>query len=445
MYNQKGSTADPPAIPAFLRRIAGWGPERSRRGASGGFDGQPAKGRSRDATSPDDRQPRPIRVLVINDHLGYTGGVIHGVTTYFATLSGFDRRQVEPCLCILGPRHPAAERFEAIGISPIFLGRSKWDPRALVDLVRVVREQEIDVLHLSGMKGMVLGRIAARITGRPAIVHFHDTTRVSFWLRFLQRRVVPGATYALAVSEAVRRFVIEDFGIPSSRIEVLHYGMDIDGMAASGPDAGPRIRREHGLDQDAPVITVMGRLIPEKGHEQLIRAMPMVLAACPAAVLVIVGDGPSRRDCERLVGALGLGAAVRFLGYRSDVPDLLAAADVAVVPSLWVEGFGYVALEAMCAGLPVVASRVGGLPEVVVHGETGLLVPAGDSEALAEALVQVLRDPDLRRSLGDAGRRRARLFTVERHCARMTRVYARAVERGWAPSSGADHRAVTGG
>ncbi len=368
---------------------------------------------------------RPVRVLIVSDHLGGAGEASHGGTTYFLTvLPGFDRSRIEPTLCILRPRHAVADQFEAIGIRPVFLGRQKWDPRALTDLIRVVREHEIDVLHLIAMKGVLLGRIAARVTGRPAVIHLHDTLPMAPWLRFLQRRLAPWTGAALAVSQSVREMVINELRIPAERVEVLHNGLHIDRFANRPPGARRRIRRELGLGESTPAIGVIGRVTrePDKGHATLIRAMPAVLNQCPYATLLVVGDGPARGACESLVETLGLESAVRFTGQRDDIPDILAALDVVAMPSES-EGLPYAALEATAAGRPVVAFRVGGVPEVVVHGETGLLEPKGNVAGLAEALAQVLNDPDLARRLGEGGRRHAQAFTVERHVRRLEEIY----------------------
>jgi len=174
----------------------------------------------------------PIRVLFVNDHLGYDGGCIHGATTYFlTTLTGFDRRTVEPRLCIPRPWHPAAEQFEAHGISPIFLNRSKWDPTALFDLIRVIRDHGVDLLHLSGMKGALLGAAAPRLTGRPALLHLHDVHPLQPGLRALQRRASREMTKTIVVSEPVREFAVREYGVPPDQIEVVPNGIRLNSSA----------------------------------------------------------------------------------------------------------------------------------------------------------------------------------------------------------------------
>lgn len=367
----------------------------------------------------------PLRVLFVKDTLGKAGGVVTGgVTYFFETLRNIDRRKIEPMLCILRPRDSVATRFEEVGIYPIFLSRGRWDPRALIDLLRLLREREVDILHLEGKKSLIVGRIAARITKHPAIVHLHDTYPVSFFVRFLIRRLAPWTDRALAISKVVRNRGVQEFAIPPDRIEVLQNGHDIDRFSNPSPDARRQIRKKLGLSEETPIIGLIGRIITWiKGQELMIRAMPSLLEYNPHTTLLIVGDGPDLQACQTLVRQLRLDKAVLFTGKRDDIPDLLAALDFVAMPSLY-EGFGYVALEAAAAGKPVVAFDTEGISEVVVHGETGLLVSKGDVGAFTKALREVLMDKDLVKVLGEGGRRHAKNFSMDRHLQKLEEVYA---------------------
>ena len=372
----------------------------------------------------------PLRVLFVKDTLGKAGGLVTGGTTYLIeTLPNFDRTKVEPILCILRHRDSVADSFEAVGIYPMFLSRKKWDPRAIADLLRVLREHKVDLLHLEGKKSLILGRIAARFAKLPAIVHLHDMLPLTPLLRILQRALAPWTAAAIAVSQTVYEVATGEYAISVKRVEVIHNGHDINRFSTPSQDARFRIRQELGLDEVIPVIGLIGRIVNTiKGHELMIRAMPQLLEGCPSAVLVIVGDGPDRQMCELLVKEFGLSSKVRFAGQRSDIPDLLAAMDVVTMPSLS-EGFGYVALEAAAAGRPVVAFRSGGIPEVVVHAKTGLLVSEGDICGLAEALKQVLSDRDFAQSLGEGGRKHAQNFTVNRHVGKLEEIYLKVIQQ----------------
>lgn len=372
----------------------------------------------------------PLKVLFVKDTLGKAGGLVTGGTTYLLeTLPNLDRTKIEPLLCILRPRDPVADHFESTGIYPMFLSRKKLDPRALIDLLRVLREHKIDLVHLEGKKSLILGRIAARIVRLPAIVHFHDMFPLSPGLRFFQRRLAPWTDASLAVSQAVQTVAIKEYAMQKTQVEVLYNGYDFDRFASPAHDARSRIRTELGLADSTPAIGVIGRIVNSiKGQDLLIHAMPKLLERCPDAVLIIVGDGPDREVCQSLVEKLGLNSKVHFMGQRKDIPNILAAMDVVSIPSLS-EGLPYVALEAAAAGCPVVAFRTGGIPEVIVNRKTGLLVEKGDVPGLVEAIALALQDQALKHTLKNGARQSAQQFTVERHVGRLEEIYAEVMRR----------------
>lgn len=381
--------------------------------------------------------PRPLRVLCIKDRIADTGG-----TAYFLrTLPLLDPARVQPTMCGLRPWHPIGTRFEAAGIPTRFLERGKWDPRGFNDVRRLMREHDPDVVHLEGRKTLLAGRVAARQLGRPVIAHFHDMLPLSWPMRALQRRLASSTAKALAVSEAVRDFVIREFAIPPERVDVLYNGLDVDRLQEPDAAVRARIRRELDVDDATPLIGLIGRVITAiKGQDVMLRAMRGVLARRPDAVLAVVGDGPDLETCRVLAADLGIEHATRFMGHRSDVPDVLAAIDVAAVPSMCDEGFSFVALEALAAGRPVVAFRSGGIPEIVQHDVSGIIVAKGDEAGLARGAARLLEDDDLRRGMAANGRKRAQDFTLERHVAKLTAVYEAAATasrtRGGRPAIG---------
>jgi len=370
------------------------------------------------------RELPPIRVLFVNDHLGYAHGEIHGVTRYLtSTLPSFDRSRVHPFLCILRGRHPEADKLEQAGIAPVFLNRGKWSLGALSDLYSVIRTCGADLVHLAGVKGMLLGRLAARRMHCRAIVHFHDTIELGFPMRMLQRPLARWTDAAIAVSEPVRDLWVRQFGLRDSQCEVVPNGLPIQDFSSPPEGARECIRHEFGLDADAPVVGAIGRMHEVKGQHVLLKAWPEVLRMCPSAKLLLIGDGPNRPACESLAQELGIGASVRFAGFRADIPSLLAAIDVVAMPSLWEEGFGLSALEAIAAGRPVVGFRVGALALTVVEDRTGSLVPRGDTTAMAATLGRFLTDKDLHARLSAGAREHARRFSIEEHVRRLTDIY----------------------
>ena len=285
-----------------------------------------------------------------------------------------------------------------------------------------MRKLDVNILHLSNIKAISLGCLLARRAGVATVLHFHDRVPPPAPLLPVIRHFARQADAAIAISESVRAFVATTYGLPPAQIAVLHYGVDL--AAARSPSAAERAaqRVRLGLAAAAPVIAIVGRIAPEKRQALLIRTMPAVLRARPDAVLLVVGDGPERLACEAEARRLGLDAAVRFLGQRSDVADVLATTDMLALTSTC-EPFGYVVIEAAAAAVPTVAFATGGVPEIVRHEVTGLLVAEDDTEMLAAALIRLVRDPELARRLGAAAQQEVRRFDLEAHLAALAALY----------------------
>lgn len=288
------------------------------------------------------------------------------------------------------------------------------DLRAFLGLARLLRREEPDLLHLHTSKAGFLGRLAARFVGkRPVIYSPHGT--------ILNGYFSPGASRLLARLEAwaarftdrivcytaleVAEYLAAGIGRPE-QYAVIPNGLEVEAyVRQAAPPA--KTRAALGLPPGSRAVLCGARLVPVKGQTHLLQAWPSVLKREPRALLLLAGDGPDEQRLRARAAALGLHGSVRFLGFREDIASLLACAELLVLPSLN-EGFGMVLLEAMAMGRPVVASAVGGIPEVVLHGETGLLVPPADPEALAAAILRLLGDPGALRQMGEAGRERAR-------------------------------------
>jgi len=377
-------------------------------------------------TALDEKTPRPapVRVLFVNDHLGFDGGAIHGIARWLEhVLPRFDTRTIEPHLCILRGWHPHAKVLERQGIRTIFLGRAKWDPRVLADLVRLVRGNDIHVLHLMGLKAILLGRAASRLARCKAVIHIRDMVPLSMGMRLAQRMVGSWTSRAIAISPPVVEFALSQFSLPRDKVFLLPHGLDVRHFAAAGPDARARVRSELALPLHAQVVGIVGRVKRVKGHEVLLRAMRRVRQMLPEAYLLVVGTGPDLESTEALARRLDLSDRVRFAGHRDDIPDVLAAVDVVAMPSVWEEAFGLASLEAIAAGRPVVAFDTGGLRLTVLDGKTGLVVPKGDEVGLASALSAILTDSALAERLGAGARLHAQKFAVDRYVRTLTDMY----------------------
>ncbi|HTF87226.1 MAG TPA: glycosyltransferase [Planctomycetota bacterium] len=278
--------------------------------------------------------------------------------------------------------------------------RSDLDFLSVIQLTVILRELNPDLVHLHTGRAAWLGGLAARQALVPAIVTRRMDRRVR---RGWRTRLVYGRlTRAVAaISDSVAHGLIEG-GVAQSRIVVIHSSID---PAAHRPERSrAEVRSELGVGVDEPVVLMVGSLVLRKGHGVLFDALARLAKHGLQPSVWLAGEGSERAELERQAAALAPGQ-VRFLGQRRDVADLLAAADIFAMPSLH-EGLGVAALEALQAGCAVVASRVGGLAEVVEDGVSGLLVPPADPASLAEAVEKLIRDPGLRARLAEAGRAR---------------------------------------
>jgi glycosyltransferase involved in cell wall biosynthesis len=294
-------------------------------------------------------------------------------------------------------------------------------PRLLADVTRALRTESPDLVHAHMVHADAYGSTAAALLRLPFVSTRHNDDRYLLGpFRYVDRALMLRASAIVAISDAVREFHIRA-GLPASKLVTIHYGLDETPARTSEltPEAA-------GIPADAPLVLAIGRLIEQKDHATLLAAFARVHMAHPDARLAILGWGRLEDETRSQAAALGLSDVVLLPG-RVEPSAWLARADVFAHTSRW-EGFGIVLLEAMLAGLPVVATRASAIPEIIVDGETGVLVEPGDAPAVAKALDELLADPDRRRTLGEAGRRRALAeFSVARMTERAMAVYEGAV------------------
>jgi len=308
---------------------------------------------------------------------------------------------------------------EPMSVEPL-LRRDAFGP-----LSRFVRQFRPDVMNAHLFRSTAAAAPVAAWYSVPIVETYHGREG---WRRGLVRgRFLPDRLVArlvdrvIAVSEAARTFLIEGKGYPAAKITVVANGRDLSiYQPGSWREA---VRQELGLNSTTPVVGMVGRLDAQKGHTYLLEAWPAVRREIPDARLLLVGDGGLRTPLEQRVRELGLTDSVIFAGFRTDVPRLLDAMDVMVLPSLY-EGMPLTAIEGSAMARPVVATAVDGTPEVVRDGVTGRLVPPADPIALTRALLELLRDPDGASRMGRAGRQwvLAR-FDVSRHVTATADVY----------------------
>lgn len=383
------------------------------------------------------RPPYP-RPLVLISGLGAGGA--EAVTAAF--LRRLARERISVPVCTVTARHDRrrARELADAGVERLDLGaRRLADPAALFRLRRLLAERGIDVLHAHGQDATILGALAT--VGRPCA--FVATRHVlaepeGSWRERLRARMASRAfgraDLVVAVSRAVADRLARSGSVARKRIRVVPNGVELerfDEDAAGGSEsARESARRELGLGSDEAVVLVPAVIRPGKGHELLLEAVPALRRRVPGVRILLAGGGGRAAALEARARRMELGDAVRFLGHREDVPRLLRACDVVALPSR-AEALPTALIEAAAAGRPAVATRVGGTPEVVEHGETGLLVEPGDAGALASALAGLLEDVDRARRYGRAARRRAEeRFDIDRQVERTLELWREVAPSG---------------
>ncbi|MBI5015082.1 MAG: glycosyltransferase family 4 protein [Deltaproteobacteria bacterium] len=294
-------------------------------------------------------------------------------------------------------------RTEATGLPVRGLPlRGEWDLASAVRIAREARRAGATHLHLHSAHAQTLGLLASRFAGMRRVL---ATRRVDFVPRdrLVNRwKYGSGISRFVAISAAIRDILVR-FGVPAERIRLVPSGVDFTPPPEGG---GAAVRRELSVAPGQPLVGTIGALVDHKGQRYLVEAAALVLRERPEARFAIVGEGELRADLEARAEVLGLGDRLLFTGFRRDVPAVLDALDLFVLPS-HLEGLGTIVLDALAAGKPVVGTRAGGIPEMIEDGRHGLLVPPRDPPALAAAVLRLLGDPELGRRLAAEGRTRA--------------------------------------
>jgi glycosyltransferase involved in cell wall biosynthesis len=372
---------------------------------------------------------RRIRVLQLITSLDRGGAENH----LLALLTHADRDAFDIETAVLRGEGELVPIFREAGI-PVHLlkARSRFDPFALRRLVALLRAGEYDIVHSHLFRADIFGSLAVAQLGEraPLLVstrHNDDRFFLNPFVGIVHYMISSRQDLIIAISDHIARFTVSRGVRHPARVRRVYHGIEPTLTRALEQD-GLRIRAELGIPEDDFLVGNVGRLAPQKGQRHLIAAMPLLLERVPRAHAVIAGSGDLEDYLRDLALEVGVADRVHVLGPRRDVPALMHAIDVFAMPSIW-EGFGLVLLEAMAAGRPIVASRVATIPEVVVDGETGLLVPPGDPVVLAEALGTLAKDRSQALRLGEGGRERVRAqFSLEKMVGDTELLYRELVE-----------------
>ncbi len=322
-----------------------------------------------------------------------------------------DKKRYNIIVCSIGQGGPLQKDFEALGVNVIVCQkRNKLDLSLIFTVARLIKECEIDVVQTTLLLADLVGAMAARIAGKPPVISWETVShgendilrtgnRHILAYKFAMKRV----SRIVAVSQEIQRSLIQRRGIPAEKIAYIPYGVDLKKFARRNGSIDKRSILN--IPSDRIVVGTVARAEPYKGVAYLQKVALQMVQQHPKLDFVFVGDGSLRKELEAEVAAQGLSERIHFLGFRNDVHEVMNTFDIFILPSL-TEGLPNVILEAMASSKPVIATAVGGIPEAVVEGETGLLIPPSNTTAIMDAIRSLLSDHKAALRMGEAGRRR---------------------------------------
>ena len=340
-----------------------------------------------------------IKLLWIIDSLG-RGGAENLMPTI---LGNIDKNRFDQRVCVLQDRdgNPVAGELQAIGIPVDFVPVPRLrNLSSLPRLLFYLRKEKPDIVHTQLEFSATLGCLATRLLGIPNVSTFHvihdpGTVKLTRWrYKFMWASYRYFANLILAVSDSVRNNIIEAGKIPPSKVFTLHNGIELERFSEISPDIANVSKKDFGIPENSIVLITVAVLRPPKGIQYILEAIPQILEEIPNAYYLIVGDGEHRNTLEEKAETLKISGHIRFAGYRSDIPELLALSDIFILPTLN-DAFPTVLIEAMAAGKPVIASKIGGVPEIVQETINGILLPPGNPDAIRDACIRLIQDKEL--------------------------------------------------
>ena len=360
-------------------------------------------------------------------HIQKVSGIAGSENHLLTLLPNLATYNYDPIMLVLANSADQVQSFiahmRARGVQTDYLCMSSdIDPCLVARLARYMRQRHLDIVHTHLFHADIYGTLAARLAGIRRLVstkHGFNPWRRQRLYGWLDRLAAGRQTHIITISDAIGQWLVQVERLPATKMSTIHYALDV------GHFRGDQRMSPVLATLSRPLIGTVTRLLHQKGVHILLDAFATCLRHVPQASLVVLGDGPERPALEAQVRAHGMAQRVHFLGYMAtpDVSAIMRGVDIFVFPTFG-EGFGLVLLEAMAWGKPVVASQVMAIPEIVRHGETGLLVPPDDIASLAQALLRLMQDLPLCHRLGMAGQRRVeREFTVERMVQQTVCVY----------------------
>ena len=379
-----------------------------------------------------------VRVLILIDKLDYHGASLNGPARYFGELvRRLDPEEFTSHLVTLRASEAGRAMLAERGVGTETLNFERAGPMVLPRLIRYITKQNIDLLQTSGYGAGIVGRIAARLTGRPCVIRENWVDpNMSAPVRWVERLLSRITTRAIAVSNYSARFLIDQKGMAPDKVEVVPSGVARASFQTCSSARVQAAREAIGIPEASKVVGMVGMLHANKGHALMIEAMSQVVRACPEAMLLIVGEGEERASLEAQIRRQGLGERVRMPGQRRDIAEVLKLMDVYVLASN-TEAFPLALLEAMASGRAIVATASGGPDEVIRDERNGYLVRPGDAAAIADRVVMLLKDRALAQALGRQAAADSAAYDLDNCVRRVEALYRRVVEQAGQPTMAA--------
>lgn len=345
-------------------------------------------------------QHENIGVLQIYDKIGMKGSPIHGGTRVLISWwPEFRDTPYKMYFCVIRGRSEGSELLEKSGIFADYLDRNKFDARIILDLVQIVRRDNVKILHCHGYGASNFGRIAGLICKIPVVIHEHMIDkRVPIYQKIADIVLAKLTAKGIAVSNSVKDFMVTKRYLRIEDTHVIYNGIPSNYFRSYNHDEKKNIAKAHSIPNDGQLIGIVGRLNPIKRHEDFIDAARIVLQQYPDTCFLVVGEGDLYNDLLSMAQRLGISKSVIFLGHCENVLEIISLLDVLVLCS-HSEGCPVSILEGMASGKAIVATAVGGIPELLSDGKTGLLVPAYSPNLLAQAITKILNDSELKEDL----------------------------------------------
>lgn len=365
-----------------------------------------------------------INILHICDKFGADGSTTHGASRLFEWwIPRFNKEKYNITVCGLKPEDKASERLRKLGLDVLCIGKNKFDPRILIELFKLVKRRNIQLLHVHGFGATNFGRIISLVTGTPIIIHEHACLpSTPQYQKIIDKLLAPILYKAIAVSNSVSGFLIKTRKINPKKIEIIYNGTPLEIFKPVSKEAMLQERLRWHIPEDNIIIGMVGRLHIQKGHEYLFQSAKIILEKYPKITFMIVGDGMLWQDLQERTKELQINKNVIFTGHEEDIVKTIAIFDIQVFPSLW-EGTPLTLFEAMAMGKTIIASNVDGLKEVLENNKTGLLIPPKDYIKLADVIIELINDKAKRDFLSKNARIESIRYDIRNTVKQIEKIY----------------------